>query len=121
MTVASDILDSLAAVGAKVEAAGSRLVVRSGAQPVPVALVRRLRDRKAKVGDACARRDQPRDGGGRMVAPALDLIDGCRVHDAAGHDCLIRWGERWRDAASRALVAMGLPPPVPGDGREQHS
>jgi hypothetical protein len=42
-------------------------------------------------------------------APALDLIDGCRVHDAAGHDCVIRWGERWRGAATRALVAMGLP------------
>jgi hypothetical protein len=45
-------------------------------------------------------------------APALDLIDRCRLHDAAGHDCLIRYGERWRDAATRALVAMGLSPPV---------
>jgi hypothetical protein len=43
-------------------------------------------------------------------AAALDLIDGNRVHDAAGHDCLIRWGERWRGAATRALVAMGLRP-----------
>jgi hypothetical protein len=45
-------------------------------------------------------------------ADALDLIDGNRVHDAAGHDCLIRWGERWRGAATRALVAMGLPLPA---------
>jgi hypothetical protein len=48
-------------------------------------------------------------------APALDVIDGCRVHDDAGHDCLLRWGERWRDAATRAFVAVGLSPPAPDD------
>jgi len=47
--------------------------------------------------------------------PALDLIDGNRVHDHAGNDCLIRHGERWRGAAIRALVAMGLQPPEPED------
>jgi hypothetical protein len=45
-------------------------------------------------------------------APALDLIDRCRVHDADGHACLIRWGELWRTAASRFLIAMGLRPPT---------
>jgi hypothetical protein len=45
-------------------------------------------------------------------APVLDLIDGCRVHDDAGHVCLIRWGERWRGAATRELVAMGLRSPA---------
>ena len=45
-------------------------------------------------------------------AATLDLIDSCRVHDATGHDCLIRWGERWRGAATRALVAMGLRRPA---------
>ena len=49
------------------------------------------------------------------VAPALDLIDGNRVHDDAGPDCLIGYGERWRDTATRALVAMGLSPPAAGD------
>jgi hypothetical protein len=44
------------------------------------------------------------------AAPTLDLIDGNRVHDAAEHDCLIRWGERWRAAASRGLIAIGLSP-----------
>jgi hypothetical protein len=47
-----------------------------------------------------------------IVGPALDLIDGNRVHDADGHECLIRYGERWRGAATRALVAMGLRPPA---------
>ena len=45
---------------------------------------------------------------------ALELIDGCRVH-SDGYDCLIRWGERWRGAATRALVEMGLRPPTSGD------
>jgi len=40
----------------------------------------------------------------------LDLADGNRVHlDTLA--CLIRWGERWRDAATCGLVAMGLEPP----------
>jgi hypothetical protein len=41
-------------------------------------------------------------------APALDLIDGNRVHDTAGHGCLIQYGDRWRGAATRALMEMGL-------------
>ncbi len=43
---------------------------------------------------------------------ALDLIDGNRVHDRAEHQCLIRHGERWRAAASRALIATGLQSPA---------
>jgi hypothetical protein len=42
------------------------------------------------------------------LTPALDFIDGNRVHDSAEHDCQIQHGERWRGAATRALVAMGL-------------
>jgi hypothetical protein len=44
-------------------------------------------------------------------AEALDLIDGSRVHHRVDNDCLIRHGERWRAAAARALVALGLQPP----------
>jgi hypothetical protein len=71
------------------------------------------------------------------TAAALDLIDGSRVHlDVrvpverdhgfrwkmitqspehaldGGNDCLIRHGKRWRAAATRALTAFGLCPPV---------
>jgi hypothetical protein len=45
-------------------------------------------------------------------AEALDLIDGNRVHIADESDCLIRHGDRWRRAAARALVAVGLQPPA---------
>ena len=41
---------------------------------------------------------------------ALDLIDGCRVH-FANHTCLFRHGDRWREAAARALQQAGLRPP----------
>jgi hypothetical protein len=35
-------------------------------------------------------------GCGKLIGglPALDFIDGNRVHDADGHDCLIAFGER---------------------------
>jgi hypothetical protein len=41
---------------------------------------------------------------------ALDLPDGNRVHFEP-IDCVIRFGKRWRDDASEALVAFGLEPP----------
>src|SRR5262245_28236093 len=41
---------------------------------------------------------------------ALNLPDGNRVHFEP-IDCLIRFGKRWRDDASEALVALGLEPP----------
>jgi hypothetical protein len=44
-------------------------------------------------------------------AEALDLIDGCRVHIADGHNCLIRHGERWHNEATAGLRALGLDPP----------
>jgi hypothetical protein len=52
--------------------------------------------------------------GGRA---ALALADGCRVHldDTDGLDCLLRYGERWRGAATRSLIDMGLRSPV-GEG-----
>jgi hypothetical protein len=46
------------------------------------------------------------------AATALDLIDGNRVHLDSNTECLIRHGARWRAAATRALVALGLRPPV---------
>jgi hypothetical protein len=49
------------------------------------------------------------------TASALDLIDGSRVHLNDGNACLIRHGERWRAAATRALMALGLRPPVTED------
>jgi hypothetical protein len=43
---------------------------------------------------------------------ALDLADGSRVHFDGGNGCLIKHGERWRTAATRALSALGLRPPA---------
>jgi hypothetical protein len=45
---------------------------------------------------------------------ALDLPDGNRVHSAA-LNCLIRYGHHWRNEATRALAAIGLPPPEMAD------
>jgi hypothetical protein len=46
------------------------------------------------------------------TAAALDMIDGSRVHLDGGNACLIRHGKRWRAAATRALMALGLCPPA---------
>src|SRR6266568_6045719 len=50
MSAANDLLDRLAEVGATVRSeGGDRLIVRTGANPVPAELVRRLREAKAEV------------------------------------------------------------------------
>jgi len=49
MNSAEKLIDRLVEVGAKVEAANGRLVVRAGARPVPGELVRLLREAKAEV------------------------------------------------------------------------
>jgi hypothetical protein len=41
----------------------------------------------------------------------LVLADGQRVHFET-LNCLLRYGERWRGAATRALTALGLQPPA---------
>ncbi len=41
----------------------------------------------------------------------LRMGDGTSVHIAT-LDCLIAYGERWRNASSQALVAMGVTPPA---------
>jgi hypothetical protein len=46
----------------------------------------------------------------------LVLADGHRVHFET-LNCLLRYGERWRVAATRALVAMGLRAPAPMNER----
>jgi hypothetical protein len=42
-------------------------------------------------------------------AKALDLMDGCRVHDDTEYECLLRYGQHWRGEAARALEAAGCP------------
>jgi hypothetical protein len=179
MSVAGDLLDRLAEIGARVEAAGNRLLLRAGPTPIPSELVQSLREAKAEVlaalgppelksdlierpGEAAAwwRREFTvrtldrllvnRAGGDaqrlafdhlvvewyRLHGPrvpeghcagcgeaiggvaSMDLQDGNRVH-LDKLDCLLRYGERWRGAATRALVAMGLKPPAGEDVDER--
>jgi hypothetical protein len=38
---------------------------------------------------------------------ALDQADETRTHIADGFDCATKYGDRWRGAAEKTLVAMG--------------
>ena len=57
----------------------------------------------------CAGCDAPIGG-----LEALSLPDGNRVH-LNPIDCLIRFGRRWRAAADKALIVLGLEPPDFGE------
>jgi hypothetical protein len=49
MNAATALLDRLAEIGATIRPAGGSLVVRAGAKPVPVELVRSLRETNAEL------------------------------------------------------------------------
>jgi hypothetical protein len=160
MSGAVELLRRLSEIGATVNPAGDKLVVRAGARPVPAELVKHLRAAKAEVlaalTPATGGRDAAwwrreltvrtlvlgersrgeaerlafdhlvlewhRDHGARVPEwqcagcgkpiggpEVLALADGNRVHFQA-LDCLLRYGERWRAAATAALRAFGLHP-----------
>jgi hypothetical protein len=46
------------------------------------------------------------------MAETILLIDGTRLHDVEGHECLISYGRRWRNAATAGLHAFGFDPPA---------
>jgi hypothetical protein len=46
------------------------------------------------------------------MTKTIPLIDGTRIHDVEGHECLISYGRRWRNAATAGLRALGLDPPA---------
>jgi hypothetical protein len=164
MSAAAELLRRLSEIGATVNPAGDKLVVRAGARPVPAELVKHLRAAKAEVLAALApttgghdaawwRReltvrtldrllgDRTRGDAERLAfnhlvlewhrdhgasvpkwqcagcgkpiggLEVLALADGNRVHFQA-LDCLLRYGERWRSAATAALRSLGLDPPT---------
>jgi hypothetical protein len=49
MSAAHDLLNDLAAIGATIEPAGDRLILRAGAKAVPADLVKRLRHAKVEL------------------------------------------------------------------------
>ena len=49
MNAARQLLDDLAVIGATVEPAGDRLILRAGPTPIPAALVNRVREAKADL------------------------------------------------------------------------
>jgi hypothetical protein len=48
----------------------------------------------------------------------FDHADGTQTHMADGFDCVVKYGDRWRGAAEKALVAMGLTPPSVEGGQK---
>jgi hypothetical protein len=49
LSAAGDVLHELRAIGATIEPAGDRLVLRAGPKPVPVSVIRRVRGAKAEL------------------------------------------------------------------------
>jgi hypothetical protein len=83
MSAANDILDRLAEIGAKIEAAGNRLIVRAGPKSVPSELVQRLRDAKAEV---------------------IAILDEAAQWQARYREAVVRWGALHPPAEAAGLA-----------------
>lgn len=92
MSGAEELLVRLADIGAKIEAADGRLIVRAGARPVPGELVQRLREAKAQVLATLS----PSWWRRQFVVRTIDReLGGARSHEDAAR---LAWGElecRW--------------------------
>ena len=92
MNSAEELIDRLVEVGARVEAADGRLIVRAGARPVPRELVRRLREAKVEVLATLS----PAWWHRQFVVRTIDReLRGARSRDDAAR---LAWGElecRW--------------------------
>jgi hypothetical protein len=84
MSVARELLDCLADIGATVRpAGGNRLIVRAGPKPVPAELVRRLREAKVEIL--------------ALVAPLSETKDRAKVADPAE-------ARHWHDRFAARIV-----------------
>ncbi len=69
MNVARDLLDDLALIGATVQPAGDRLILRAGPTAIPAALVHRVREAKADLIATLARHEASSRSLRRVTAP----------------------------------------------------
>ena len=75
MNVARDLLDDLAMIGATIEPAGDRLILRAGPTAIPAGLVGRIREAKAELLVTLATRPTdrlPAEEGG--AAPDAEIV-----------------------------------------------
>jgi hypothetical protein len=75
MTAAGGLLSDLAMIGASIEPAGDRIILRAGASGIPASLVDRIREAKAELLVTLASRTVsrlPAEKGG--VAPEAELV-----------------------------------------------
>jgi hypothetical protein len=91
MSAARDLLADLDMIGAKLEPAGDRLILRAGSKAIPADLVRRIRDAKADLlatfaaGQTGLGSDNNRDcggntNGGRYRTPEARIVDWLNRH-----------------------------------------
>jgi hypothetical protein len=89
MNAAHDLLDDLAMIGATVEPAGDRLILRAGPSAIPATLVNRLREAKADlIATLAVRKDSgPACDGQERTAKSV----GHQFGNQAVEACIVEW------------------------------
>ena len=121
MSAARELLDDLAVIGATVEPAGDRLILRAGHVAIPARLVNRVREAKADLIATLARHDaQPQrcllgDRGPRFIRDLQTLIEDLldvigRPDDGIDHILVngVRETMLYPGKSDHSLAAMGV-------------
>ena len=79
MNAARELLDDLALIGATVEPAGDRLILRAGPMAIPARLVNRVREAKADLIATLARHDASEQASGSQRQFKCRTLEACAI------------------------------------------
>jgi hypothetical protein len=116
MSAARELLDDLALIGATVEPAGDRLILRAGQMAIPARLVNRVREAKADLIATLARyeaseRDPPGESQRQSKCRTLEacVIEWLNQHPAPSESGRCAWCGR-PETPSAVVVPFGTEP-----------
>jgi hypothetical protein len=112
LSAAAELLRRISEIGASVNPAGDKLIVRTGSAPIPADLVRQLRAAKAELLAALSLPPERRDAGWwrrEFTIRTLDRLIGNRDREEAErlafNDLVVEWHRQQGERVPRNLCA----------------
>ena len=108
MNAARELLDDLALIGATVEPAGDRLILRAGPMAIPARLVNRVREAKADLIATLARHDASEQASGSQRQFKCRTLEACAIewlnqHPASSQSGRCAWCGRPKSPGALVL------------------
>ena len=109
MNAARELLDDLALIGATVEPAGDRLILRAGPMAIPARLVNRVREAKADLIATLARHEACEQDPSSDSEPHACVVEWLNQHPAPSQSGRCAWCGR-PESPGAVVVPFGTEP-----------